>query len=343
MQIYGLMDNFFPDKKILTDYFFNRCDAQTAGKIEQWFMDHGKSAGATALLYELWHDVRKPENIADKTETDAAFDRFRSELLRKTSSTVTGDSVRTQARKADRRLGFAAAIAVLLLSATVFQSIRVYRSENVNWQEKSVASGETGFVTLPDGTSVWMNAGSRIVYPQKFVSGKRQVFFSGEAHFNVAKDKRKEFEIQTGDAVVTVLGTEFNLKSYNDENELELALLEGKVRFETSESRQLTLLPGEAVEFDRNSNEIHKYSFDKDDYSSWKDGNLYFKNCPLSRIVRQLERKFDVEIVIATDSLKTVPYHMAFVNDESLDEILSVLGSGTGIHVEKKESVIEIY
>ena len=95
---------------------------------------------------------------------------------------------------------------------------------------------------------------------------------------------------------------------------------------------------GVPIAFDKSDNVVSKSRFDVNGYSSWKDGKLYFKNCPLSDIVRQLERKFDVEIVIMTDSLRHIPYHMAFVNDENIDDILTVIDKDSRIRVEKKEA-----
>ena len=331
-----------PDNKELSDYFFNRCTPETAERVERWFRLHGKSDEASSMLYRLWNSVEASSDPGSDEDVRAAFEEFRSRL----SSSEMHHAGKRRRRNPLSWISRAAAVLFIPLAAfSIWQAVSSYNENNVSWTEMRAEFGETGHFSLPDGTSVWLNSGSSIIYPEHFYGGKRQVFFSGEGYFDVAQDRRRTFEILVGNSAVRVLGTEFNLKSYEDDDRLELNLLDGRVVFwpDNREDEPVSLVPGEALEFDRESLHLRKYRFDIDGYSSWKDGNLYFKNCPLSEIVRQLERKFGVEMVIMTDSLRDIPYHMAFVNNESLDDILSVLDKDPRIFVEKDGNTVKIY
>ena len=335
------MDYTTPDLQEIRNYFFGGCSAGEAEKIEKWFCRYGKSAEATALLYALWNSLETGQSGKDMEDTRKAFDRFRTTLQDKAESRpkVRKAAIPTWIYKA------AAALFIPLAGLSVWQTVRSSDESRYEWSEIRTAYGETRQVELSDGTSVWLNSGSSIIYPEKFSGRDRTVFFSGEAYFDVAGNRRKPFEIRTGESLVRVLGTEFNLKSYDEDNEIEVSLLDGKVVFvpEIGKSDCVSMFPGDALAFDKSDNVVSKSRFDVNGYSSWKDGKLYFKNCPLSDIVQQLERKFDVEIVIMTDSLRHIPYHMAFVNDENIDDILTVLDKDSRIRVEKKDGRIEIY
>ena len=135
---------------------------------------------------------------------------------------------------------------------------------------------------LPDNTTVWLNAGSTIIYPEEFIGRFRQIFFTGEGHFSVAKNKEKPFIIKSNESSIEVLGTQFNLKSYSNDNRIEVALLDGSVAFcypsTTDQEMKCILSPGEQVYYNRTTHNLEKKNFILSDYSSWKDGKYYFKN-----------------------------------------------------------------
>ena len=221
------------------------------------------------------------------------------------------------------------------------------KEENIVWIEKSAGYGDIKHITLPDNTTVWLNAGSTIIYPEEFIGRFRQIFFTGEGHFSVAKNKEKPFIIKSNESSIEVLGTQFNLKSYSNDNRIEVALLDGSVAFcypsTTDQEMKCILSPGEQVYYNRTTHNLEKKNFILSDYSSWKDGKYYFKNETLENIAKQLERNFDVNIIIKNDSLKQIPYHMAFVNNETLDDILSAMNLDGYLTIKRDGKIIEIY
>ena len=103
------------------------------------------------------------------------------------------------------------------------------------------------------------------------------------------------------------------------------------------------MVPGEQIQYNRTTHELEKSRFILSDYSSWKDGKYYFKNETLADIAKQLERNFNVNIVIKNDSLKNIPYHMAFVNNETLDDILQAMNLDGYLTIKRDGKIIEIY
>ena len=137
------------------------------------------------------------------------------------------------------------------------------------------------------------------------------------------------------------------LKQYENDNRIEVALLDGSVAFcypsTTDQEMKCILSPGEQVYYNRTTHNLEKKNFILSDYSSWKDGKYYFKNETLENIAKQLERNFDVNIIIKNDSLKQIPYHMAFVNNETLDDILSAMNLDGYLTIKRDGKIIEIY
>ena len=331
-----------PDISELEDFFYDRCPQEKAAEIEDWFRRHGDSDEAGNLLRELWCSLDITDDEQAASESRKAFGVFRSRL-----NPEAGDFHRRKIGRIFRNAGRVAAVLFIpLLAFSIWQVFMYHNDVNVAWTSVRTPYGEKTHLFLPDSTEVWLNAGSSIVYPEKFSGNTRTVFFSGEAYFDVAVNQHKVFEINTADSKVRVFGTEFNLKSYDDDDDLELALVEGRVSFvpeKSMEGNETYLQPGDMIKYDRTNRQLDKYRFDAQNYSCWKEGRLYFKNCPLDDIAQQLSRTFGTMIIIRTDSLKTMPYHMAFVNGETLDEILSIIDRDPRIRIRKTGDIVEIY
>lgn len=339
------MENSIPTQQELSGYFFNRCTPEVGHKIEQWFLAHGKSQEARELLFSLWEELEETTTISPE-ETEQAFIRFKEQLL------LDNEPEENESESWASRLLFRVQriAAILILPLILVSGYLFYQSQkeaNMVWIEKSTPYGDIKRITLPDKTTVWLNAGSTIIYPEEFIGNTRQIFFTGEGHFTVARNKEKPFIIKSHESSIEVLGTQFNLKSYSNDNRIDITLLDGSVAFyyprKTDGENRCNMVPGEQIQYNRTTHELEKSRFILSDYSSWKDGKYYFKNETLADIAKQLERNFNVNIIIKNDSLRNIPYHMAFVNNETLDDILQAMNLDGYLTIKRDGKIIEIY
>ncbi|NQX39088.1 FecR protein [Pedobacter steynii] len=173
----------------------------------------------------------------------------------------------------------------------VYQDGKMISDEKVSPNVLSTTRGQTYKVQLPDGTNVWLNSASSIKYPASFANLKdRTVELTGEAYFEVAKEKNHPFIVRTDRQEVRVLGTHFNINSYKDEPAIVTTLLEGSIRINNVK----TLKPGEQADLDKSGELI--VSQGNSDAAAWKDGKFRFLNTDLETVLRQLGRWYDVEI-----------------------------------------------
>ncbi|MCE1199405.1 MAG: FecR domain-containing protein [Marinilabiliales bacterium] len=158
--------------------------------------------------------------------------------------------------------------------------------------------GKTSVITLPDGTRVHLNAGSKLTYPDQFDGQSREVYLLGEAFFDVTHDSQHPFVVQTNDFRVKVLGTRFNLSAYPTDSVFETVLAEGKVSLELNSAglfdRSVVLEPDQMASFYRSTKETTLSKVDADNYILWTDGLLKFESTDLSRITKKLERFYNV-------------------------------------------------
>jgi ferric-dicitrate binding protein FerR (iron transport regulator) len=191
-------------------------------------------------------------------------------------------------------------------------------------------------VILPDGTKVWLNAASSLKYPEVFVGNERRVELTGEAYFEVAKNKTKPFHVKNQHQNVEVLGTHFNINSYMDDHTIKTTLLEGSVRVSNGQSVRI-LKPGEQAIAEASGAGIISLvaNVDTDDETAWKNGLFQFNNADLKTILNQLERWYDVNIDYS--SVPNKKYNGMVPRKAKLSEVLKMLEKTGNIKFEIAE------
>lgn len=198
-------------------------------------------------------------------------------------------------------------------------------------------AGQRAKLTLQDGTTVWLNANSTLTYPSQFIGNERRVQIQGEAFFHVAKDASKPFIVTSGKVEMEVLGTQFNVKHYPQEEQLQTSLLEGAVRVYCPESdaQGVILKPHQQVMV--TDKEMVVSDFCSEDPFLWRNGIYAFNNEPLKNILQKLELYYDVEIHVTHPSILNGSYTGKFRQRDSLDDIFRILQQISWFKVEKSE------
>ena len=163
-------------------------------------------------------------------------------------------------------------------------------------------------IALADGTQVWLNSDSRLEYPESFAGGVREVRLQGEAYFDVRSDSLRPFVVRTGLGDVTVLGTEFNVKCYPDEESVVATLVEGSVSFANAKVGDTRLEPGCQLTFDQETGAFRMERVNVRYYVGWKDDVLIFQNERLEDIMRVLSRWYDVTVVFENERVKNLVF-----------------------------------
>lgn len=190
-------------------------------------------------------------------------------------------------------------------------------------------------ITLQDGTKVWLNAGSSLRFPTSFPGNERNVTLTGEAYFEVAKDKARPFfvTVNAGSAApmnVRVLGTHFNINAYPDEQHNIVTLLEGSVKVDCGEANAM-LAPGNAAILNKTSGKFNIKDGDTEAATAWKNGYFLFDNEKVESIMRQISRWYDVEISYQGDvSGKAIGGSLS--RSKNVSEVLNMLELTGTVH-----------
>lgn len=188
---------------------------------------------------------------------------------------------------------------------------------------------DTRFVRLPDGTEVTLNHFSSLTYPARFKSRQREVKLEGEAYFEVAKDRKHPFIVQTAALDVEVLGTHFNVEAYLRDPEVKATLLEGSVAVSVRDNGQhLILSPNESAIYNKVKKQLTlEETVDAPTEIVWRRGEFIFNHLPLQEIARQLSNSFGVDIVVRDKALQDYRLTARFSVSEGLGRILHLLSA----------------
>ncbi|MDH7460291.1 DUF4974 domain-containing protein [Chitinophagaceae bacterium 26-R-25] len=231
------------------------------------------------------------------------------------------------------------------ITAKVRNGALIYEGNGneVAYNVVSTPKGREYQVTLPDGTQVWLNAASSIRYPTKFIGDERRVEITGEAYFEVARNKDMPFKINVdGKGEVEVLGTHFNVNAYTDEPQMNTTLLEGSIRFtDLQHNKSAVIVPGEQVQLNDDGKMNVKKNVDLESVIGWKNGSFNFSSQDIVTIMRQISRWYDVQVEYKGEiSHETFTGIVSRYSDVS--EVLSLMeAEGIKFKIENKKIVVQ--
>lgn len=170
-----------------------------------------------------------------------------------------------------------------------------------------VPFGKKAKVKLSDGSQIWINAGSRIIFPHNFSGKNREIYLVGEAYFEIAHDQDKPFLVKTSTVTIQVLGTSFNVSSYPDDDFVSAVLKEGKIRIDENDagifSSPVELSPNQMAVFKKDGNGIQVSKTNHEFYTAWKDGVLKFENAEINSLIVKVERFYNISIELKNQSI----------------------------------------
>ncbi|KDN54196.1 FecR family protein [Flavobacterium seoulense] len=218
--------------------------------------------------------------------------------------------------------------------------------DKIVYNTLKVPYGKRFKLTLSDGTIVNINSGSTLRYPEQFgIKGKRTVYLTGEAFFEVAKDKEHPFIVNANQVDIKVLGTKFNVSAYPENPTVNSTLVEGSIQmFETkNESNAIILKPDQMATWHNNSKTITTKVIDTGFYTAWIQGELAFKDTPFSTIAKIIQRTYDVEIINENSDLARQNFTGTIkISESSVENILELLKRDTPFNYSINKNTIRI-
>lgn len=228
----------------------------------------------------------------------------------------------------------AATIAIVSILSFLLYSMRPSQTADTNTlalRESITGVGQLRTIILPDSTRITLNSQSTLRFPDRFADSVREVFLTGEAFFDVKRNTERPFRVHADHAVVHVLGTAFNVKSYPGDKQLFVAVASGKVAVSSIRGQSRLLTPGDLLQIDRTTGVFQQTTIDTAGIQLWTTGGLRFQKEPLSAIATQLERRYGITFKFENEVLRHIELSLR-TERTSLQTVMEALGISGGFH-----------
>lgn len=279
-----------------------------------------------AKLYALLHVPQLEE------KKEQAYQQFHTR--------IQGEDRKKNSIRVWMRLAGAAIILMALTSAfTIYFYKNKSMPDNGMFCEAIVPLGSQTRIILPDSSVVVLNSGSILKYPVSFGEKERYVYLAGEGYFEVAKDKSKVFQVHAGEAKIEVTGTVFNIRCYPDDVQTKIDLIEGSVHVSVGE-KAIALKPNERVIYDRKSGILERSEYETYKAALWTTGRLSFVNTSFREILKEIERKYNVKIQIASRRIDDEFFSGTINADMTLQEVFNFIDVDKKYRFENSENTI---
>ena len=306
---------------LIARYFNGEASPDEIAELQKWL---GSSRDNLLYFQQLKNIWDNSEHVNDEKmiDVDSAFNLIKKRVIFKSP--------------VSNFLYYWKKIAAILLIPLVLGNLLYFLSHSNNYStnqepvynELFAAFGTRSALKLSDGTSVWLNSGSSIKYPDRFIGNNRTVILKGEAYFEVESDPKKPFIVETSSLSVKATGTKFNVSGYTSSDFAEVTLVTGKVEVSLTDNKNNITSSKLDINQHFSFNKVNGTTsiINEDTYKkiSWKDGKLIFRNEPLSQVVKKISQVFNIDIEIQGEEIQNYCYRATF-QDESLSEILKLL------------------
>lgn len=303
--------------KALADKYF---EGKISREDEKTLFDSLAQDSQTLAAFHRWEAEWAARPHFDMV-TESAWDRFYDWMC--------GAKTRRQRRPLWRVA--AAAAVVLLMVGSAFAGWYATSLQPEHYYTLTAPMGSKTRLSLPDGSLVWLNAGSSLRYSNRFGNDNRRVVLEGQGYFEVAKRNGAEFVVTTRGYDVVVKGTRFDVSAYNDDRCITTTLLQGKVVIDRGADR-LSMEPGDMVSLNVCTGKFAKSRFTTDNHA-WVQDMTEFSAISLEDLAKLLSRRYAVNITITSERLRKMEFAISLRNKETIDDVLDALQSITRMQV----------
>lgn len=277
-------------------------------RLMDWIRESGSESWMGKWMDAHWEELKKNGDLSERnTSRDIRFHKILEKADKRRRIHRPGSG------KTRYRYYQVAAILILLLSVS---GIWYYQNQEKPLPPPAmitqhISPGEKATITLPDGTVVRLNSNTELVFPDRFSGNTREVTLRGEAFFEVVKDKKHPFLVKTGELTTRVLGTSFNIKAYENEEEVQVSVATGLVKVskgqagqESEEEQHVLLNPSQQAVYREGDQNFITREVDIASIAMWKEGILSFNRTPMDEAAKMLERWYNVKVILKNPGLK---------------------------------------
>lgn len=326
------------DKAILMNYLRGKSTTEECRQVEEWY---DESPENKKILEQLYYTLFIGDRVAvmNAVDTESSLSKIKLIIQQRKKKEEKKRLMASWRRYSSIAVAF---LTGLILSGSLY--FVMLANKDADYTVLTTA-GQRAQTVLPDGSKVWLNASTKLVYHSSFWNSKRQIDLSGEAYFEVTSDKDAPFIVNSNHIKTSVLGTKFNIRAREEENRVVATLFEGSVQIESPQTTDNSYLlsPGQTLTINTNTYQAELIEYaEPTEILLWINGKLIFKQHSMLEITNIIEKLCDVKFVYEDEALKTEQFTGEFSTDNLPDEILNVLMHTKHFNYKREGRVIRL-
>jgi transmembrane sensor len=331
--------------ELLAKYISNDCTVSEKVEVEAWINENENNLNIYKSAKKIWN---LPEENFEPSDTKTLWNNVKSKAGLQGTIEIEKNNI-TEDRPTLFELIYGspflkyAAVFIIVLSISLIYYLSTSIPTSQNYLTLNVNLGDQQQIILSDGSKIILDAGSTLKYPEKFKDNVREIQLSGEAFFEVQHIHKKPFKVIAENAVIEVLGTKFNINTFNNNNSVNVLVTDGKVALSSliKGSNQKILTKGYFSSVDSTGNVSFPIETDVESTTSWLIGEKYFKNVLVTEVLDQIERWYDVQFKYDTTKLKNDELTL-IIHKKSLTEMLELISGLTSLDYQIKGKTITL-
>jgi ferric-dicitrate binding protein FerR (iron transport regulator) len=319
--------------------FENDLDVSGRKELEEWISLSPENRKCFEEEQEIWFSAEDNE-LLSRYDKEKAFEVFRGRVAASSASNRHRRHLRVWMRYA---------AGLVIIGVLVFTAFFYSRNRMASRFADVVIEAPRGGLaklSLPDGSQVWLNSNSKIIYSQGFGITDRKLRLIGEGYFKVKRNPKLPFSISSGNLLIHDLGTQFNVRNYMSDAEAEITLKEGKVSFQDSRNIKTVyyLQPNQKAVIAKASGIVKLKNCDAAMNSQWTNGQLIFNGQSMQYLIQTLERSYDVKINVMNPAVMKCHFYGDFIRQEqNLNEILKTLSLTGKFRYRIQGNIVTLY
>lgn len=304
---------------------FDKIQRQVRQSKRKHLLILGSSCAAGVILLIGFFFLLRPENISTKTQSINQTYISGLSLKRPAAELILPDGKKRLLSQEEKTVILSDSNRKMRTDKqTLIVESNTIKTREPQYYIINIPYGAEYKLVLPDGSKIYLNAGSTLRYPDQFVEDKREVFLIGEAYFEVKSDSLCPFIVHTSDIAIRVLGTSFNVNSYVEGAWVKTTLVEGQVEAFCG-NKNIIMTPGTQVSYNKTTQELNYFPVNVQQFISWKDGYYDFEDMPLEELMQIFTRWYNLNIEFADPKVKEIRFSGRLKRYEDLRPLFKML------------------
>ena len=292
----------------------------------------GLAAASLVVFFSINIFINKTE---ERSPIDSYVKTSHSGRIPEQVRLILSDNQNVEITNSDSNISYSNTGEQVTIGSTKSVNQKTLKDQKVVFNTLIVPYGKRSSIELADGSKVWLNSGSKLVFPAAFTQEQREVYLEGEGIFEVAHDNKHPFIVKSGGQNIEVLGTVFNVRNYHDDAAISTVLKSGSIKISyhnnISENsfESITIVPNTLAVYDRYDKQIKTQKVEVEKYFSWRDGIFIFKNDSMQSIMKKISRYYNIQIVINNKDLENTTFSGYLDVKDRVDKVIKTIQETT--------------